>query len=516
MSEVLFAGWAQRDSRAVSIRYFNIYRMLLATVFAVFGGVMSFGQKAPEMFAASVITYWVFSFSVLLLHAVRPVFGGSTLAAQSTLDIVILAFIMYASGGYRSGVPFLMMTSIAGAGLVGAGRTVLGAASVATITVLTEQSFRVFDLEGSVSDFPQVAITCTGFFAVALVARMLSRRALANESLAAERGERLARQMHVSARIIEDMQEGVIVIDPCGLIRLANPRAEALLGVRLEAGRPLAAVAAEMAEAIETLHDRDRIELSVPGGGRLQLRRHLTAVGGDFILYVEDMDSALARARQIKLAALGRLTANIAHEIRNPLSSVSHASELLLEEKRAETQERLARIIHDNASRIERIIRDVLEVGRRDRVAAETIELREFCRSMLGERISQRPDARDFIRLESAAEFQVRFDRVHLYRILTNLLDNASRYCSGSAGSVVVAIHAQDDSHVVLDVRDDGPGIPPDDRSKLFEPFFTSHPSGTGLGLYMARELADANDAVLELIDSMAGAVFRLRIRRLA
>lgn len=516
MSELLSPGWSQRNSRAISIRYFNLYRIVVATVFAVFGGIMSFGQKAPEVFAAAVITYWVFSLVLLLLHAMRPVLGGRTLATQTTLDIVILAFFMYASGGYRSGVPFLMMTSIAAAGLVGEGRTVLGAAAVATISVLTEQTVRVSDLEGSINDFPQVAIICTGFFAVALVARMLSRRALANESLARERGESLARQMHISARIIEDMQEGVIVVDHRGLIHLANPRAEALLEARFVAGLPLAVVVPEVARAVESLGDRDRIEVNQPGCGRLQIRRHVVIEGGDVILYVEDMDSAMARARQIKLAALGRLTANIAHEIRNPLSSVSHASELMLEEQRGKVQLRLVRIIHDNASRIERIIRDVLELGRRDRVTPETVSLEEFCRSLIGERVARRPEMAGCIRLDSPREFHGNFDRVHLYRILTNLLDNATRYCSGAQASVTVAIQAPDDARVIIEIRDDGPGIPPEDRSKLFEPFFTSHPSGTGLGLYMARELADANGASLELIDSREGAVFRLGMRRVS
>lgn len=516
MSGFLFPGWALRDSRTVSIRYFNLYRIIVASAFAIFGGVMSFGQKDPEVFALTVIVYWVLAFAFLLLHAGSPRYGEQTLGIQAALDIVVLAFFMYASGGYRSGVPFLMMTSIAGAGLVGQGRTVLGAAAVATIAVLVEQMFHVLHDENALSEFPQVAIICTGFFAVAIVARMLSRRALANEALARERGEDLARQMRINARIIADMQEGVIVVDRDGLVRQANPRAESLLATRLESGRPLARSAPAFAEQVHAASAmEDRVELSMhDGSGRLQVRRLETGERGDVILYVEDMNSALARARQIKLAALGRLTANIAHEIRNPLSSVSHAGELLLEEQRADVQQRLVRIIHDNTARIERIVRDVLELGRRDRVSPEEIELGAFCRSLLDEFRARNNAAGQLVAFDCRGEYTVSFDRVHLYRIISNLLDNACRYCSRGPDSVRLVISGLDEGRANLFIRDDGQGIPEKDRGKIFEPFFTSHASGTGLGLYMARELADANGASLDLLAATSGAEFRLGFRR--
>lgn len=512
----MFPGWALKDSRTVSIRYFNLYRIIVASAFAIFGGIMSFGQKDPEIFAATVVVYWVLAFSFLLLHAGSPRSGEQTLGIQAALDIVVLAFFMYASGGYRSGVPFLMMTSIAGAGLVGQGRTVLGAAAVATIAVLAEQTFQVLREERGLSEFPQVGIICMGFFAVAIVARMLSRRALANEALARERGEDLARQMRINARIIADMQEGVIVVDSDGLVRQANPRAESLLAARLDAGRPLARCAPSFVEQFCVVNStEDRMELATPdGSGRLQVRRLDTGERGDVILYVEDMNSALARARQIKLAALGRLTANIAHEIRNPLSSVSHAGELLLEEKRGEVQQRLVRIIHDNTARIERIVRDVLELGRRDRVSPEEVELGGFCKGLLEEYFARNSTAERVVALECHREFRVEFDRVHLYRIVSNLLDNACRYCSGAPGSVMIVVSGLDEGRANLTVKDDGPGIPEKDRGKIFEPFFTSHASGTGLGLYMARELADANGADLDLLAATSGSEFRLGFRR--
>ncbi|NSL55562.1 sensor histidine kinase [Uliginosibacterium aquaticum] len=516
MTAVL-TGFEAPDARAVSIRYFNLYRIVVASAFAIFGGVLSFGQKAPDVFIVAVVAYWVMAFTFFLLHAGSPHYGERTLGLQAALDIIVLAMFMYASGGYRSGVPFLMMTSIAGSGLIGQGRMVLGAASLATIAVLIDQAARMLSGERTTEDLPQAAIVCIGFFAVAIVARMLARRALANEALARERGLDLARQLRVNARIIEDMQEGVVVVDERGRIRQANPRAAELLGVRLDVGSALSACVPAL-EAGAVLHVETDFCVHIQNeqtGASLQVRRLATGEGADLLFYVEDTERVLARARQMKLAALGRLTANIAHEIRNPLSSISHAGELLLEEKRGEVQQRLVRIIHDNTARIERIVRDVLELGRRDRLTSERLELGQFCRTFLEEYALQHADVMTLVVLDVPQEVWVNFDRVHLYQILSNLLGNARRYCCGQPGSIHLNVQRLDEARGLFTIRDDGPGIPSEDRSKVFEPFFTSDPKGTGLGLYMARELAEANAADLSLLDAAGGAEFHLIVRRL-
>lgn len=503
-------------TRGISIRYFNLYRIIVASAFALFGGVLSFGQKSPDVFVVAVVAYWVMAFAFFLLHAGSPEYGERTLGVQAALDISVLAIFMYASGGYRSGVPFLMMTSIAGAGLIGQGRMVLGVASLATFAVLVDQTLRAFSDEKAQGGFPQAAIVCIGFFAVAIVARLLARRALANEALARQRGADLARQVRVNARIIEDMQEGVLVVDAAGLVRHANPKAAQQLGCSLQPGQPVsdylpaACLQALLAGAADCCAQID----GPNAGDSLQVRRVATGEGGDVLLYIEDMERVLARARQMKLAALGRLTANIAHEIRNPLSSISHAGELLLEEKRAEVQQRLMRIIHDNTARIERIVRDVLELGKRDRLTSERLELGAFCRSFIDEYALQSAEVIALVEIECAEEVWISFDRLHLYQILSNLIGNARRYCSGQAGSIRIQVSSLDELQGLLSLSDDGPGIPREDHGKIFEPFFTSDPKGTGLGLYMARELAEANAARLDLLDQPGGAEFHMVLRK--
>jgi two-component system, NtrC family, sensor histidine kinase PilS len=508
-------------SRAVSIRYFNLYRIVVASAFALFGGVFSFGQNSPEVFIVTLTVYWVMAFAFFLLHAGSPYYGERTLWLQSALDIVMLALFMYASGGFRSGVPFLMMTSIAGTGLIGQGRMVLGSASLATMAVLIDQVYRWIGGSDQGVDFSQAGIICVGFFAVAGVARMLSKRALANEALASARGFDLLRQLRVNARIIEDMQDGVVVLDDEGIVRQANPRAGELLGANLQAGVRIAELCSELASSALFDMGESSVQMNVAlTGKRLAVRRvkiaaHLSGYG-DTLLYLEDMDRVQARAQEIKLAALGRLTANIAHEIRNPLSAVSHAAELMIEEKRHDVQERLIRIIRDNSARIERLVTDVLEVGRRDRLTPEQIDLTHFCRSFVEEYAVHAPIAAQTIRLELEEKTVAWFDRMHLYQILANLIDNAGRYCSGLSGCIRLSLKQVDERRVLIAIRDDGPGIAAEDRSKVFEPFFTSDPKGTGLGLFMARELAEANGAELTLVDASGGAEFHLLARRTA
>lgn len=501
-------------ARSVSIRYFNLYRVLVASAFVIFGGIFSFGREAPGLFLVAVVAYWVMACAFFLLHAGSSEYGERTLGLQVGVDILVLAVFMYASGGFRSGVPFLMMTSIAGAGLVGQGRMALGAASLATITVLLDPFWRFSANRPGEADYSQSAIICVGFFAVAIVARMLARRVLANEALALSRGADLDRQVRVNAHVIERLQDGVVVVTEGGLVRQFNPRAVNLLGVPLQVGEGLAIQAPELARCCEGEDCVLRVSLGEGAGRTLHVRRVQLHGGEDAVLYIEDMGRIQARAQQLKLAALGRLTANIAHEIRNPLSSVLHASELLLEEKRQEMQERLIRIIRDNSARIDRIVRDVLEVGRRDRLTPERMDLEAFCRGFVEELALQTSASVQRIELRTIPAM-VNFDRLHLYQILSNLFANAMRYASDVPGAICVVISDVDEVHVRLAIRDDGPGISEDDRGKIFEPFFTSDPRGTGLGLFTARELAEANGAELILaLASGRGAEFHLLMRR--
>lgn len=269
--------------------------------------------------------------------------------------------------------------------------------------------------------------------------------------------------------------------------------------------RPLAEIAPLLAEFCRAKRDETGQLIQLGQTRRLlrcRVAGDVSGGAGDMLIYLTDLEDIQRRMQQLKLVSLGRLTASMAHEIRNPLSAVTQAAELLCEEKRSDMQLRLAHIIGDNAQRIERMIRDVLALGRRDRTQPEALPLAEFVAELFESLGLRGEDERAIFQADIGPELSLGVDRAHLHQILDNLLANARRYCSGRPGSVKVAAEDAGDGRVQVHVLDDGPGVDEQMRAHLFEPFFTSHAKGTGLGLYIARELAEANGFSLELLEN--------------
>ena len=513
---------ATERSRRAFLRFFNLFRLVLAGLFVVAGREIGLGDEAPLVFRIVAFCYLGAALG-LGFREVAGRFGEARVTAlQIVIDVVALSLIMWASGGYSSGIPVLIMVVLAGAGLVAEGRMVLFFAALATIAVLIENAWRLV-VGGQPVDFLQVGIFCTGFFGIAIIARLLASHALAHASLAAERGEALAKQQAVNERIIRDMEDGVIVAGDNGLVLQSNPQAAVLLGMD---GSGLGALDGVRLVDIDPLFDslmrqcdaEYRLLRIGPSGRLLRCRAVCgepgSAAAGDTLIYLTDFESIQRHLQQIKLAALGRLTASMAHEIRNPLSAVSQAAELLREEKRGEMQGRLIRIINDNAQRIERMIRDVLALGRREHALPEALPLAVFVGEVIDARVFRDAAERDLFAVDIDPALTFAIDRAHLYQILDNLLANARRYCSGATAAVRLRAVPLAGERIALHVCDDGPGLDEAMRRHLFEPFFTSHAKGTGLGLYIARELAEANDATLELATTGPGADFVLSGRQ--
>lgn len=502
-----------------SLHYFNIYRLIVASVFVlaifIYPRTSGFGSEHLRLFVWTSIGYWLLAaFFYGALKKLRMGFNR-LLSLQVMGDVLAITLMMHASGGSRSGLAVMLLVVLAGAGLVGQGRLTLFYAALATVAVLFEQSWRVLDSGADFADLVQTGILCIGFFATAVSARLLARRVIANEDLARQRGIDLANQLSVSERVIRDMQDGVMVVDSGEQVRQWNPQAEALLGAHPPPRPDLAAFSVALAGHCRNFRSgtKERVAtLRVPGSGALLRARFVHAgASGDVLIYLEDMGRIQQQAQQMKLAALGRLTANIAHEIRNPLSAISHAAELLREEKRTEGQQRLSRIINDNAQRLERLVRDVLELGRRDKTSQEQLRLAGFLESFLDEMAMHEQVDRSVFSLSLDSDPVLLFDRTHLNQVLWNLLSNALRYCSGRPGAVRIEVRDLPSSErVELHIMDDGTGVDEEARGKIFEPFFTTHSRGTGLGLYIARELCEANDALLEWVDNQPGAHFRI------
>ncbi|MFC4160815.1 two-component system sensor histidine kinase NtrB [Chitinimonas lacunae] len=452
----------------------------------------------------------------LLLRRRWPAFH-ILLTVQVGADIAVIVLVMQLVGGFNAGVGMMLLPYLAAAGLVSRGHTTLFHAALASIALLLQQAYFYFSQDTSSGLFPaaMLSIAC---FATAWLAHRLAEYATASEQLAEQRGADLANMAQINRLVIQDVSDGVLVLDDTGVIRQFNQQAERLLGSGMQAGRTgLADCNPMLAQSLERWRqgDHSTVKLEVEATRRLVRPRFMPIRSGGglsgIVVFLEDIERLQSEAQQIKLAALGRLTANIAHEIRNPLGAIGHAAQLLAEEVDSPTGRRLTQIIADNTSRLDRMVREVLELNRRDRAQPVQIRLHDWLISFLDEfRQVERIDM--LIVLECPLGAVVRFDEGQLHQVLWNLCRNAWRHGRKDDGSLRLVVAAEAERWV-LEVRDDGPGVPPELVSQLFEPFFTTEAKGTGLGLYIAREICAGNDSVLEYIQAPYGACFRISFK---
>ncbi|MDR3298857.1 MAG: PAS domain-containing protein [Candidatus Accumulibacter sp.] len=494
-----------------TLRYFSIYRLCVAALFAVstFYWIPSLSlighERVPYQLAIVGFYFLANAASLATLYVYRRHFNRQ-LTIQVLIDVLVLIWLVHAVGGLRDNLGIMLLVTLAGAGLVGQGRLAMFYAALATLAVLAEESLRVLTRTGETVDFFQIGLFCAGSFTVAISARLLASRVIANEELARKRGEALRNQIIVSQHVIEEMQDGVLVLDRAGQIKQHNPRIGQLLGLGNPEERKLSSYSTELATGFRNWSERGGdvpVLIRAPASG-IHLRVRFIATEsseGDVLVLIEDLGRLQEQARQLKLAALGRLTANIAHEIRNPLSAIKHAGELMREESTSPPHDRLLRIVLDNTRRVERIVSDVLELGRRDRIHRESIDLRQSLPLFVEEFVFKEGVSAGVVRVEISGRAVIVFDRSHLHRILWNLVGNALRHSRRENGSVRLRVQERE-RHIDLHVIDDGDGVSETHREQIFEPFFTTHSRGTGLGLYIARELCDANDAQLELLDN--------------
>lgn len=512
-----------QESQWRSISFFNLYRLILGGVLLLvpnmFGEMFGLNASFQTIFFWVAAAYAVLVLLSVLAVALRKPRSSLQLAFQICTDIAVVALLTYFGGGIQSNLGMLLLVSLALAGMIGRGRITLLFAALASIAMLLGHGYAVLTRDATVAQFLQAGILCASYFAVAWLAHTLSKYAVDSERLALRRGVDLSNMAEANRLMIQDMPDGVLVVDERGIVRQSNPGAERLLGYIFPFGgkTPLA----ECSPLLEALFAAWRQNkslghevLRLPGTNHPVKVRFLPVQRGGFwgaVVVLEDLQRAQEQSQQVKLAALGRLTANIAHEVRNPLSSISYAAELLKEQDHDTAQARLFQIILDNTKRLNRIVQDVMQVNRRDRLQAERLNLL-VCTEELLENICQVEQVpRTVFSTQIDPACTIRFDRGHFEQVLWNLCRNALRYSQRRDGSVRIRAAVYEDGRVTLEVADDGPGVPADAVQKLFEPFFTTDSGGTGLGLYIARELCEANGAVIEYKRAPdGGACFRI------
>ena len=510
-----------------SLHYFNFYRIAVASLLALANFLLTehrpLGALIPSLFTlASVFYLLVGGMLAVAIQSRWPRFEIQV-SGQVITDIFLITVLMYSSGGVVSGLGLLVLVTLAASSLIARGRLAMFHAAIATLAVLFEETYLNYnpDISASISgNYLQAALLSTTYFAVAGLAYYLAKRLSVSEAIAQRQRVDLANLDTVNRLVIQDMQDGVIVVDGNNRVRQINSQAERLLGpltgsrgeTTIDAYSP--SLAARIAEWRDS-GDISLIPLRSPGGSR-SFRTRITPIGNKralgAVIFLEDLSRLQAQAQQIKLAALGRLTANIAHEIRNPLSSIGHAAQLLQEDETFDaTQQRLLEIIHDNTFRLDRMVQDILQLNRKDRGQTENLQLAMYLQTFCQEFSHTEQLLPTLFQIEVAASYVIPFDRYHLHQVLWNICRNASRYCQQQPGSIRIQAQQVDNENVLqLDIIDNGPGVPADIQAQLFEPFFTTESTGTGLGLYIARQLAEANNATLDYIDNPNGAHFRL------
>lgn len=514
-----------------SLQALNLSRLVIGAVLLLYVSVEQQGWRgAVHAVQGQVcLAYLLLAGAcALLTQHVRRRFLRQ-LMAQMALDIAVISVLYESGGGARSGLAILYLLPLAAAGMLAPLLLALFWSALVVLFLLVESSYHLLLIDGQEA-LLQAGLYGAALFALVLLLSRMSARLLVQEELAREHASALSVQQAINRLVVADMGDGVVVLGAQGLIVSANPAAQRMLGLtgsnenilRLSAIEALAPLA--QAHALWRLNPENRCILfsikpgSDPAAHTVSLKARFACVDmaglspdpglllERSVIFLQDASAIEHQAQQLKLASMGRLTASIAHEVRNPLSAIGHAAELLREEASRPDHLRLLHIIGANVARLNRMVEDILQLSRKAQFSGEGLLLVPFLLELVAEFKETHGLADGVIGFTSNGAVQLRFDALHLREIVVNLLNNALRYCSGAAGSMALSVLAAPDarSNVApnaapqLQVQDDGPAILPEVRAHLFEPFYTSSGNGCGLGLYLARELCLNNQATLD------------------
>ena len=519
------------ESRATfwhSLHTLNATRVVIALVLLLYlsfdgQGWRSFGQFVHGQLC---IAYLLLACGFALLTLVTRRRFLLQLMAQIALDIVVISLLYLGAGGVRSGLAFLYLFPLAGAAILAPLLLALFCTALVSLFLLAESTWQVFMVTGERAVM-QAGLYGAALFAAVLVVSRMASRLIGQEELAVQRGNALSVQQAINRLVIADMGDGILVVGRDGRIFTANPAARHMLGltapdadVTLSATPALAPIAqahatwlahAGQGAVFVTLKPYNDAWLhgGTPGwsarrdlAAHLKLRFAAVDTAGlateRSVIFLQDVTAIENQAQQLKLASMGRLTASIAHEVRNPLSAIGHATALLAEDLHSPLQLRLLKIVGDNVGRVNRMVEDILQLSRKVQPHNAPLALGPFLAELRSEFQDAHALGEGVVLLGAADAATVRFDALHLREIVLNLLNNAVRYASGAPGSMRLIVIPDDAGHLELHVQDDGPSITPEVRAHLFEPFYTTSSKGTGLGLYLARELCLNNGALLD------------------
>ncbi|WP_338522610.1 ATP-binding protein [Pseudomonas batumici] len=435
-------------------------------------------------------------------------------------DALMLSGLFYAAGGPPSGIGNLLIASVAISNVLLRGRIGLLIAAVSAIGIIYLTFYLSFSRPAAANYYVQAGLLGVLCFAAAVLVQGLTRLLAVSENLAEQRASDVTNLEELNALILQRMRTGILVLDEQRRVQLANQGALRLLGEQDLNGRVIDAFSLELVERLHAWQSNPTLRpksLKILGAGPVLQPSFIALKRGEhyqILVFLEDLSQIAQQAQQLKLAALGRLTAGIAHEIRNPLGAISHAAQLLQEsELMPEADRRLTQIIQDQSKRLNLVIENVLQLSRRRPTQPQLLDLNEWLQAFVGEwREHARPNQCLHLQIDDKS-LQTRADPLQLAQVLNNLLENGLRYSAQLHELAQVWLTLSEDPNnglPTLEVLDDGPGVAPEQRQHLFEPFFTTESKGTGLGLYLSRELCESNQARLDYSVRQGGSCFRI------
>jgi len=510
------------------LRMLSFYRAVLAGLLAVlFFSIpedTGLGQQHHNLYAVISIAYLLFGilagFSVRLRH---PGYELQTVA-QIIVDIIAITVLMFASGGLDSGLGVLLLIAVATGSILLPGRMAYLFAAVASIAVMGEAIYSslYFSAPGN-SGYTQAGLLGLALFVTAAVTNLMVRRINETEALAHRRGIDIANLARLNAHIVQRLQAGIIVTDHENRVRIINQTAQKLLNLPdMEQGQALASLSPELYARLDDWRKTPHTEQPVVPAeiGDTKLLPHFTLLGTaddiGYLIFLEDAATLAKQAQQLKLASLGRLTASIAHEIRNPLGAISHATQLLQESAALNTSDqRLITIIGDHTRRVNAVVENVLQLSRPGTSTPKKINIQEWLEKFADEFAHSGNCLPEQIHIDVIpADLEISMDPSLLHQVVWNLCQNAARHGAQSSTSFKLGMACRISPASFkpqLDIIDNGPGIDPAIVDTIFEPFFTTQSSGTGLGLYIASEICENNQSHLDYIPAPeGGSCFRI------
>jgi two-component system sensor histidine kinase PilS (NtrC family) len=509
------------------ISYLSIFRLLISLflLFALFTDlvVTPFVFDKNAIGGTALLSYFVMA--GYLAFDVRRRKSKPYPIALATLftDILFLSILLFIFGRLENGIAVLLIFTSASAAVLLPLRIALFYASLVTMAFIGQFVFGWLSGGGTPTEMIQAGLYGATTFAATIVGNLLSRW-LKDYRLTAERqAVQLTRMEQVNELVIRRMRNGVLAVDADGEIQLMNESAWFLLGSPKADERTLAKISPQLNRALGDWYDNPAIEIpsmTMYGSQARVVPKFVSLPGSSSIrvlIFLEDNEVISQRAVEMSAHLLANLSGSIAHEIRNPLAAISHAAQLLEEsEEIAESDLRLVDTIHSQSGRMNGIVENILQLSRHEKSRPDIFELVPFLRELSTETKSSLPGIRLTLDIKPEEEGTlVLFDRSQLHQAVWKLLENANRHARLDAAMPQVVLsmkHIPKTGYCLITVEDNGPGIPESNMKRIFEPFFTTHKQGSGLGLYIARQLCEVNQSELT-VDSVLGSYSRFHIR---